>query len=266
MCSSDLVMGILNVTPDSFSDGGRFTLPEAAIARALEMQNQGADILDVGAQSTRPGAQAISPQEEIERLMGVLDLLKGNLRIPISVDTSSPEVAALALNNGASIINDVSGRVNPEMAAVVQSAGAGWVIMHNVGGAKAVNVSYESGVLKSVHSFFEKALLKTAALGLDESYICFDPGIGFGKSHQDNLRLLRHLKEVKIEGLALLTGASRKRVVGTAVLEEDATKREPGTVAAHTAAIAGGSDIIRVHDVSKGLQGARMADALFRNL
>lgn len=259
------VMGVLNVTPDSFSDGGRYTKPEAAVARALEMQTLGADILDIGAQSTRPGAQLISLQEEIERLTGVLDALRGKLRIPISVDTSSPEVAVLALNNGASIINDVSGTVNPAMAAVVQSAGAGWVIMHNVGGAATVHITYEAGILRSVRGFFEKALLQTALLGIDPSCICLDPGIGFGKSHQDNLELLRYINAVKFEEIALLVGASRKRVVGTATLEEDAAKREPGTVAAHTAAIAGGADIIRVHDVCRGLQGARMADALFRN-
>lgn len=258
------IMGILNVTPDSFSDGGRYTAPDAAVARALEMQTLGADILDIGAQSTRPGAQSVSPREEIERLTGVLDALNGKLRIPISVDTFSPEVAALALNNGASIINDVSGTVNPAMAAVVKDSGAGWVIMHNVGGAKAVNVTYEAGVLRSVRDFFEQALLQTAAFGIDYSCICLDPGIGFGKSHQENLELLRSINAVKFEDIALLVGTSRKRVVGAATREEDAAKREPGTVAAHTAAIAGGADIIRVHDVHQGLQGARMADALFR--
>lgn len=260
------VMGILNVTPDSFSDGGIYLQPEQALARALEMQKQGADILDIGPQSTRPGAQPVSPQEEIERLAPVLDALKGKVCVPISVDTFSPEVAAFALNKGASIINDVSGRVNSTMADVIKTTGAGWVIMHNGGGADAIRVRYEGGVLKAVRHFFESALLQIEALGLDRSRICLDPGIGFGKSQAENLELLRHLKEVKIEDVALLTGASRKRVVGTAALEEDTAKREPGTVAAHTAAIAGGTDIIRVHDVDRALQGARMADALFRNI
>lgn len=259
------VMGILNITPDSFSDGGMYTQPEQAVDRALEMQAQGVDILDIGAQSTRPGAQPISAQEEVERLAPVLDALNGKVCVPISVDTFFPEVATFALNNGASIINDVSGTVNPKMAAVIKSTGAGWVIMHNVCGADAVHVHYEGGILKAVRDFFEQALLQIDALGLDRSHICLDPGIGFGKSHPENLELLRHLKEVKIEDIALLTGASRKRVVGNATLEKDTAKREPGTVAAHTAAIAGGTDIIRVHDVSRGLQGARMADTLFRN-
>ena len=259
------IMGILNVTPDSFSDGGRYTEPEAAVARALEMQTQGVDILDIGAQSTRPGAQPVAVQEEIKRLADTLDALKGRLSVPISVDTFNPEVAAFALDNGASIINDVSGTVNANMAAVVKNAGAGWIIMHNAGGAGAVDVQYENGVINAVRSFFENALRRTGSLGLDSTQICFDVGIGFAKSHPDNLELLRHLKAVKIQSNALLTGASRKRVVGTATCEKDTAKREPGTIAAHTAAIAGGTDIIRVHDVHRGLQGARMADALFRN-
>lgn len=259
------VMGILNVTPDSFSDGGVYAQPEQALARALEIQAQGADILDIGAHSTRPGAQPVLAQEEIKRICALLDALKSKLCIPISIDTFSPEVADFALNNGASIINDVSGWVNPKMANVIKNTGAGWIVMHNGGGAEATRVHYEGGVLKAVRGFFEIALSQTETLGLDADQICLDPGIGFGKSQSENMDLLRQLKEVKIEGIALLTGASRKRVVATATLEEDAAKREPGTIAAHTAAIAGGTDIIRVHDVSRGLQGARMADALFRN-
>ncbi|HZK39481.1 MAG TPA: dihydropteroate synthase [Clostridia bacterium] len=259
------LMGILNVTPDSFSDGGVYLQPEQALARALEMQTQGADILDIGAQSTRPGAQPVSAQEEIERLAPVLDALKGKVCVPISVDTFFPEVATFALNKGASIINDVSGKVNPKMADIIKSTGAGWVIMHNGGGAEATHVHYEGGVLKAVRKFFEDALVQIEHLGLDKEQICLDPGIGFGKSQSENMALLRRLKELKTQGIALLTGASRKRVIATATGEEDAAKREAGTIAAHTAAIAGGTDIIRVHDVSRGLQGARMADALFRN-
>lgn len=257
-------MGILNVTPDSFSDGGLFLEPEKAVERALEMQAQGADIIDIGAQSTRPGAAAVTPEEEIERLSPILKALKGKLTVPVSVDTFYPITAEFALKNQAVIINDVSGTVSPELAVLIKSHHAGWVIMHNGGGAQAVNTEYNGGVLKSISEFFENALEKAKNFGIDNEYICLDAGIGFGKSHEDNLLILRHMREIKPEGTALLTGASRKRVVGFATGEANPEMRAAGTIAAHTAAIAGGSDIIRVHDVAQAVQGAKMADALFR--
>jgi len=258
------IMGILNVTPDSFSDGGLYFEPEKAVERALDMQNQGADIIDIGAQSTRPGAVQISPGEEIARLAPVLKALKGKLAVPISVDTFYPETAEFALDNQAAVINDVSGTVSPKLAKLIKKHGAGWVIMHNGGGASAAGIEYESGVLQSVRGFFEDALKQTRKLGVENEAVCLDPGIGFGKSHEDNLLLLRHLKEVKIDGTALLTAASRKRVVGLSTGEANPEMRAAGTIAAHTAAIAGGTDIIRVHDVAQALQGAKMADSLFR--
>jgi len=259
------IMGILNVTPDSFSDGGLYLDPEKAVQRALEMQREGADIIDIGAQSTRPGARPLTAHDESERLAPVLEALKGKLDIPLSVDTFHAGVAEFALKNGAAIINDVSGKLNPDIALLVKNYCAGWVIMHNAGGASAVDVRHEGGVLQTVRSFFIKSAEQAKAFGIGPEQLCFDTGIGFGKSHADNLALLRHLKEVRIDGSAMLTGASRKRVVGHATGEQTPEFREAGTVAAHTAAIAGGTDIIRVHDVRQALQGARMADALFRN-
>ena len=259
------IMGILNVTPDSFSDGGLYLNPEKAVERALEIQREGADIIDIGAQSTRPGAQPLTAKEEQERLAPVLAALKGKLDIPVSVDTFNINVAAFALKNGASIINDVSGRLNPDIALLVKNYCAGWVIMHNSGGASAVNVRHDGGILQAVRRFFATSAEQAKVFGIEDEQLCFDTGIGFGKSHKDNLALLRHMKEVKIDGTALLTGASRKRVVGYATGEETPEFREAGTIAAHTAAIAGGTDMIRAHDVRQALQGARMADALFRN-
>lgn len=258
------IMGILNITPDSFSDGGLYSAPELAITRALEIQSQGADIIDIGAQSTRPGAQIITAREEIERLKPVLQTLQGKLTVPVSVDTFYPETAEYALKNGAAIVNDVSGRINPEMAAVINAYHAGWVVMHNGGGAQAVDIDYEGGIINAVRLFFEDAIEKAAALGIKSTQICLDTGIGFGKKHTDNLRLLQHMHDVKIEGTALLTGASRKRVIGIATGEGQPGLRVAGTVAAHTAAIAGGTDIIRVHDIPEAVQGARMADSLYR--
>lgn len=259
------IMGILNVTPDSFSDGGLYLQPEKAVERALEIQREGADIIDIGAQSTRPGAQPLSEEEEAHRLTPVLEALKGKLDIPVSVDTFSPKIAEFALKHGAAIVNDVSGKVNPDIALLVKNYCAGWVMMHNAGGAAAVDVRHDGGVLQTVRSFFIKAAGQAKAFGIGAEQLCFDAGIGFGKSHTDNLNLLRHMREVKIDGTALLTAASRKRVVGYATGEQTPEFREAGTIAAHTAAIAGGTDIIRVHDVRQALQGARMADALFRN-
>ena len=259
------IMGIINVTPDSFSDGGLYLQPERAVERALEMQREGADIIDIGAQSTRPDAQPLSGEEEARRLTPVLEALKGKLDIPVSIDTFNTTIAEFALKNGAAIINDVSGKVNPDIALLVKNYCAGWVIMHNSGGAAAVNVRHDGGVLQAVRSFFTSAAEQAKAFDIGAEQLCFDAGIGFGKSHTDNLTLLRHMKEVKIDASALLTGASRKRVVGYATGEQTPEFREAGTIAAHTAAIAGGTDIIRVHDVRQALQGARMADALFRN-
>jgi dihydropteroate synthase len=259
------IMGILNITPDSFSDGGLYLEPGKAVERALEMERQGADIIDIGAQSTRPGAPALTAQDELERLSPVLEALKGKLTVPVSIDTFFVKTAAFALKNEAAVINDVSGTVSEELAHLIREYRAGWVIMHNRGGAQAVNTEYKGGVIKSVSDFFKSALAQTKKFGLENEHICLDAGIGFGKSHEDNLLLLRKLDRVKIEGVALLTGASRKRVVGFATGEENPDRRISGTVAAHTAAIAGGTDFIRVHDVPQALQGAKMADALFRN-
>lgn len=260
------IMGILNVTPDSFSDGGLWLDPEDAVGHALEMQDAGADILDIGAQSTRPGHIAVSADEEIKRLLPILERLKGRLSVPLSIDTYYPEVAAAALECGAAIINDVSGTVSPAMTEVVRKAGAGWIIMHTGGGDASIVAEYaDDDVVKAVRSFFDEAAKTTAAAGLPASAICFDPGIGFGKTQAHNLTLLRDMARVRIPGYALLTGASRKRVVAIASGEQDAKLRLPGTLAAHTAAIAGGTDLIRVHDVRESVQAARVADAIYRS-
>ncbi len=256
------IMGILNVTPDSFSDGGQFVAPERALARAKEIQAQGADILDIGAQSTRPGAEQINAQEELARLAPVLDRLQGEIRIPISVDTFYPELASYALAHGASIINDVSGGANPEMAALIRRSGAGWVLTHNAGGARA-EPSYPKGVIAAVAAFFTRASAFAQGLGIAPEQLCFDPGFGFGKSMEDNYALLRGLPSLKAQGSALLVGVSRKRmlrgVAGEAIQALDAAG-----VAAHTAAIAGGADFLRVHAVEAAAAGARLADKLYR--
>ncbi len=255
------VMGILNVTPDSFSDAGKYLDVNAAVAHALEMQEQGADIIDIGPQSTRPGAHHVSSEIEIERLAYVLEALKGRLNVPVSVDTFYPETAEYALNNGASIVNDVSGSVEGSMATVVNSHKAGWIIMHNCGGA-ASQPEYCGGVINAVRDFFEDSLKRAGELCVDRDRICHDVGIGFGKRHEDNLLLIRELRKTKIEGIALLVGASRKRLIGIAANEPEPKARDAGTVAVHTLAIAGGADIIRVHNVRQAVQAARTVEAI----
>ncbi len=257
------VMGVLNYTPDSFSDGGKFNSPVDALNHALRMQEQGADIIDLGANSTRPGATILTASEELERISPALEILEGKLSIPLSVDTFYPSVARAALEKGASIINDVSGEFNSDMAELAKEFGAGYVVMHNPCGADTVQ-EYPDGVISHIRSVFLDALKLAAECGLQKEQLCFDVGLGFSKTYEDNLEILRNLEWLKFKGVPLLVAASRKRFIGIATGEENSSLRDPGTVAAHTVAIAAGADIIRAHDVAGAVQGARLADAVFR--
>lgn len=250
------IMGILNVTPDSFSDGGRYLDPERAVERALEMEREGADILDIGAQSTRPGYTPVSPKMEWMRLAPVLERLAGKTKLPISIDTFYPEVAREALAAGAHIINDVEGMKNRDMLAVLRENDCGYIVMH------AESDGYPFGVAESVRRYLAQRVLLALEAGIDRQRICIDPGIGFGKSHEENLELLRDLREVHIMGCALLIGASRKRVVRDACGNPPVEDRLYGTLAAHSIAIFNGADIVRVHDVPQAKQAALMADAI----
>ncbi|MBQ4603756.1 MAG: dihydropteroate synthase [Clostridia bacterium] len=257
------VMGILNYTPDSFSDGGMYFTPEKALEHALEMQNLGADIIDIGANSTRPDAKILCASEEKERLAPVLEAICGNVTAAVSVDTFYPVCAEAALRAGADIINDISGVFNPETARLATKYGAGYIVMHNPCGSGAVS-EYPDGVVADLRKFFVDALELAAKFGLPKEQLCLDPGFGFGKNYEDNLEILRNLQWLKFKGVALLAAGSRKRFIGTASGEDNSALRDSGTVAAHTAAISGGADIIRVHDVFSGVQGARVADEIYR--
>ena len=248
-----LLMAILNVTPDSFSDGGLYLAPEAAIAHALELEQQGADILDIGAQSTRPGCEVISPEEELRRLRPVLEGLRGKIKIPVSIDTFYPGVAQEALALGASIINDVSGIVSEEMAGVVRRYGAAWVLMHNPGGADFEG--QYADVVREVHEALASMAEQAMALGVARERIWLDPGIGFGKSREDNLRLLANLARARMPGFKLLVGASRKRVTGGT---------QAGTLAAQVTAQLGGADMLRTHDVVAAGQAANFVHNILR--
>ncbi len=248
------VVGILNITPDSFSDGGEYLEPEKALARAKEMEAQGADIIDIGGQSTRPGYTLLSPEEEWLRLREILPRVAAETEAAISVDTFYPQVAEKALAAGADIINDVSG-FGEEMLRAVAGSGCGCVVMYPKGG--------EGGnILEQAKGFFGNRMEAAGKFGIQPQLLCMDPGIGFGKTMEENYALIARLREAKLPGVACLMAASRKRVTGAPCGNPPFSQRLPATLAAHTAAILAGADMVRVHDVKEAVQAARMADAL----
>jgi len=252
-----LVMGILNVTPDSFSDGGRFDSVERAVAQALLMVEAGADFLDIGAESTRPGHEPVSVDVEIGRLLPVLEALQGVVKCPISVDTTKAQVAEAALRVGASIVNDVWGfQKDHALADRAAAHGAGVVLMHN-----RENVDASIDIIDDMLRFLDTSLALALNAGIPLERIALDPGIGFGKTLEQNLAAIAGLDRLKILGCPLLVGASRKSMIGK-IIPSTTDERLPGTIAIHTAAILKGADIIRVHDVKEAVQAARVTDRL----
>jgi dihydropteroate synthase len=253
-----LVMGILNVTPDSFSDGGRFIDPATAIAHAAEMAQQGADILDIGAESTRPygGAKPVGADEELARLAPVL-AKSAKLGLPISIDTIKAIVAAWALDNGATIVNDVWGlQRDPDMAPLVAARGVPVIVMHNRDSADA-----GLDIIADVVAFFARSLDIAERAGIARENIVLDPGIGFGKTPEQSIQCLARLAEFKRFGLPLLVGASRKRFINT-VTPSPPDDRIGGSIASHLLAVANGAAIIRAHDVKETVQALRVAAAI----
>ncbi len=248
-------MAIINVTPDSFSDGGDSFSPEKAAENAIKAQENGADIIDLGAQSTRPGYTEISAREEWSRLAPVFERIKGKIKIPISVDTYFPYVAERAADNGADIINDVSGIINPEMADVIKKTGCGWVIMHN-----------GAGNITDVKTFFERSVKEASLLGVKKESLCLDMGIGFGKNRRQDQELIANVRKYRPAEYPLLLGTSRKRVIAQISGQPEPKNRVYGNIAADTVAILGGVNIIRLHDVENEKQGIKAADALKRAL
>ena len=250
------VMGILNITPDSFSDGGDWFTLNNAVSRALQIQDEGADIIDIGAQSTRPGSLTITEKEETARLLPVLEALKGELHIPVSVDTFFPGTAREALRLGADIINDVTGFEESAMLRLVSQNDCGCILMHP--GSK----KYPNGVVKDVRDYLMKGALRLKMAGVEGERICLDPGIGFSVTEEECLELIRNTDKIKIQEFAYLVGASRKRFIGKACDEPEPKNRLAGTVAVHTAVQLMGADILRVHDVKEAVQACRMTDAI----
>jgi dihydropteroate synthase len=258
-----LVMGILNVTPDSFSDGNRFFSLEAAVERALEMEREGADIIDIGGESTRPNAPVVSLAEELDRVVPVIEALAGKISVPISVDTYKAGVARAACAAGAEIVNDVSGLFfDPEMAKEVALADAGLVVMHTRGRPDRMQADTRYlDLIAEVKGYLSDSLELAGRTGIKASRIVIDPGIGFGKSVEGNLELVRRLSELLPLGRPILVGPSRKSFIG-AVLGKSGGDRLFGTAAVVAVSIAHGASIVRVHDVAAMRDVALMTRAL----
>jgi dihydropteroate synthase len=255
--STPAVMGVLNITPDSFSDGGQFMAPERALAQARRMIAEGADIIDIGAESTRPyGAQPISAAEERQRLQPVLaDLIA--LGTPVSIDSMKSEIVAWALGLGAAIANDVWGlQRDPEMAKIVAGCGAPVVVMHNRERADA-----GIDIMQDIAAFFERSLDIAIRAGIPENHIVLDPGIGFGKTPEQSMTVLARLDQLRGFGLPLLVGASRKKFISS-VAPSEPDQRLGGSIAAHLLAARAGARIIRTHDVSETVQALKVAAAI----
>lgn len=251
------IMGVINLTPDSFFEASR-TPPCAAVERAVELVKQGAELLDLGAQSTAPNSAPIPFELEAERLLEPLRAIRRAVDVPLSVDTFFPEVARLAAENGADILNDVSGSANRAFADIAAEHGCGWIVMHTGGKKSSEAAAYPNGVLADVNRFFAQAFAAAQAAGLAAAQLCFDPGIGFGKTRQDDLTVIRRFDALNSFGCARLAALSRKRV--TALCGDTLV----GTLTADAACIQGGADILRVHDVAQARAGAAMADLIFR--
>ncbi len=260
-----LVMGILNVTPDSFSDGGQFFEPEVAIARAIAMVEEGADIVDVGGESTRPGSDPVLVDEEIERVVPLIARLASDVPVPISVDTRKAAVAKAALEAGAVIVNDVSAGADPEMFAVVRDAGAGMVLMHMQGNPKTMQQAphYED-VVAEVKEYLRERLEAAEFAGIGLHSLAVDPGIGFGKDLEHNLALLRHVGVFADLGRPVLVSASRKRFIQALLGGMPTEVRVAGTAGAVAWLAAQGTHIVRVHDVKEMTRVVKVVDAIAR--
>jgi dihydropteroate synthase len=263
-----LVMGVLNVTPDSFSDGGLFLDPEAAVAQAIAMERAGAHIIDVGGESTRPGSTGISVEEELRRVIPVIETLRGKLGIPISVDTSKSQVAETAAAAGAEILNDVTAlRNDPQIAEVARRRKLPLILMHMRGEPATMQKKpFARDVLRDVTAGLRRAVAAARCAGVAKSQIILDPGIGFGKSYEQNCELLARLPELARLGFPILVGTSRKSFLGGALKAESrdaaSSDRIWGTAATVAASILQGAHIVRVHDVAEMAQVARVADAI----
>jgi dihydropteroate synthase len=256
-------MGILNVTPDSFSDAGRFFAPELAIKRAWQIAEEGADILDIGGESTRPGSEGTAVQEELNRIIPVLDALRdAKYPLPVSIDTCKPEAARVALERGAAILNDVTALADPEMGRLAAESGAAVVLMHMRGKPRTMQkIPYSPDILTELDHWSQEAVARAQKSGVSSEKIILDPGIGFGKSVSQNLEILRNLDRLAAAGFPVLVGTSRKSFI-QALLKNPSDERIWGTGATVAASIFFGAHIVRVHDVEPMRDIVRITDLL----
>jgi len=261
--SRTYIMGILNVTPDSFSDGGRYLETDTALAHALRLVSEGADIIDIGGESTRPGAEPISLDDELARVIPVIEKLRGECQIPISIDTYKSEVARAAIDKGADLINDISGlRFDPVMAKTAASLGVPVAVMHIKGKPRSMQIdpTYEN-LIEEIYSYFEESIRIARTAGVSRENIIVDPGIGFGKTFSHNFSILRHLRHFTELGVPILVGASRKAFLGS-VSGTNAGNRVEESLAAAVIAAANGAHFIRVHDVAATKRALRIWDTI----
>jgi dihydropteroate synthase len=257
-------MGVLNVTPDSFSDGGRFFDPEAAVEHGVRMAAEGADLIDVGGESTRPGAEAVAPEEERDRVVPVIKRLSAELDVPVSIDTRKPSVAAAAVEAGATVVNDISGARDPQMLEVVRDAGAGLVLMHMRGEPATMQEFTDyADVVAEVRDQLRGRVDAAVQAGIHPDHVVVDPGIGFSKTPDQNLVLLRDVRALFELGRPVLVGPSRKSFIGK-VLDLEVDERLEGTAAAVAWLVAQGVHLVRVHDVKEMTRVARLVEAILR--
>ncbi|MCD6080419.1 MAG: dihydropteroate synthase [Candidatus Omnitrophica bacterium] len=263
--SRTFIMGILNITPDSFSDGGKYLDISKAVDRAMELVDQGVDIIDIGGESTRPGAKSVSVDEELQRVIPVITAIRKKINIPLSIDTQKAEVAKQAIKAGADIINDVSAlRFDPIMAEVVRKFNVPVILMHMKGRPRTMQTAPKYGdVVSEIYNFLANRIEWAKQRGIDEDKIIIDPGIGFGKTLEHNLEILRRLREFRSLGRPILIGTSRKSFIGI-ILNLPPQERLNGTLASCALAIANGADILRVHDVKEVKELAKVMDRLVR--
>jgi dihydropteroate synthase len=261
-----LVMGIVNVTPDSFADGGQFQDPDEAVSHALDLIQHGANILDIGGESTRPGAAPVPEAEELQRVIPVIEQLAARVSVPISIDTMKPNVARAAVAAGASLVNDVAAqRPDDDMARLVAETGAGYVAMHMQGWPQTMQAQPTyADVRREVREFLADRLARLQAAGVAAEQVVLDVGIGFGKTVEHNLQLLAELRSFTTLARPLLVGLSRKSFIG-ALTGATVTERLPGSLAGAVLAVADGAHIIRTHDVAETVQAVRMAEAILEH-
>jgi dihydropteroate synthase len=259
-----IIMGVLNCTPDSFSDGGSYQNRKRSLERALEMITQGAKIIDIGGESTRPGAAAVNEKEELSRVLPIIKDLRSESDTLISIDTTKAAVAKAAIEAGADIINDISAfKSDPQMKVVAKETGAGCMLMHMRGTPQTMQDFLDyNDIVQDVVLYFQEVIDELTAFGIDRQSLMIDPGIGFSKNVEQNLTLIRQLGDFKTLGLPILLGTSRKSFIGKILEKDDPNERVWGTAASIAIGIANGAHVVRVHDISEMADVARLSDCL----